>query len=764
MYISLDLETTGIDPLNDRIIEFGAIKFDLNGPGEKLSFLINPGVKLPQIITHITKITDNDLKDQPLLTAKIQEIKNFIGDLPIIGHNIQFDTSFLRNNGFEINNPEYDTCNLASILFPNLPSYSLEILSDILDLQHREKHRALDDSIAAMELFIKLINTFQELPQKTIKEIHTVALKSNWKLKDLILSLNETTQTKAISDDNTQKIVGQEEFAATNSLTLPSLLFHQNPNSIFEISPPYNNLTLSLLQNSPANTYICIDNELFNELSPFLSPEIAQLDAPKNYLSPKRLQELEQKKFLEEHEATALIKFLIWSRKTKTGLIHELNLLGPEKTVIYQVNADPELTDSKDEPFVQKAIQKDKNSPAICTFEYLAEIENNSQKIENLIIVEFEKFTKELFYKNSLHLKLDYLLYPLISLKENNPENQTIESLISKTTILFGLLGVIFDKYNNQDAYNPRAIIDQQIESTKEWQDINLAINNLISISQELGEILGPKTQGHLQKWKRKLIELKSVFENPDLEKFLIFIEIDYNHNTTLHKMPVSLKEAINSALSHCANYQLIDECFDIGDDGQFIKTFYGLPAELKLIKPALEDQKLTIEIPKSGENDLQTTIAIIKEKKGKTAIIFNSRKQIEFFTLKLENALKKDGINLISQLVGSIGKLEERFARAPEKSVLLITGTVWERLRYNNLVETLIVQKIPFDAPGNLYLSALSQTFENPFMEFQVPHAMINIKKILNRLIAENAKAYFLDSRLYEKDYCAPILKFLTS
>ncbi|MFA6917989.1 MAG: helicase C-terminal domain-containing protein, partial [Candidatus Gracilibacteria bacterium] len=458
-----------------------------------------------------------------------------------------------------------------------------------------------------------------------------------------------------------------------------------------------------------------------------------------------------------------LIKFLIWSRKTKTGLLRELNLLGPEKTVIYQANADPELTDITNEPFVQKAIQKDQNSAAICTFEYLSEIENNPQKIENLVIVEFEKFTKELFYKNSLHLKLDHLLYPLLSLKETNPENQTIESLISKATILFGLLGVIFDKYNNQDSYNPRAIFGQQIESTNEWQDINRAINNLISISQELGEILGPKTQGHLQKWKRKLIELKSVFENPDLEKFLIFIEIDYNHNTALHKMPVSLKEAINTSLSACANYQLIDECFDIGDDGRFIKTFYGLPAELKLIKPSSENQKPIIEIPKTGDQDLQTVIDIIKEKKGKTAIIFNSRKQIEFFTLKLENALKKDDITLISQLVGSIGKLEERFAKAPEKSVLLITSTVWERLRYNNLVETLVIHKIPFDAPGNLYLSALSQTFANPFMEFQVPHAMINIKKILNRLTAENSKVYFLDSRLYEKDYCAPILALLT-
>ncbi|MFA7685198.1 MAG: helicase C-terminal domain-containing protein, partial [Candidatus Gracilibacteria bacterium] len=465
--------------------------------------------------------------------------------------------------------------------------------------------------------------------------------------------------------------------------------------------------------------------------------------------------------FLEEYEATALIKFLIWEKTTKTGLTREVNLFGQEKPVVYQVNADPELTDISKEPFIQKAIQKDQNAPAICTFEYL--MEKHSQKLNNLILVEFEKFTKALFYKNSLHLTLESLLQPLNSLKECNPENKTLESLISKAQILFGLLGIIFERFNNQDSYNPRAIIDKQIQGTKEWQDTNSCINNLISISQELGEILGPKTQGYLHKWKRKLTELKSTFENADTSKFLIFVEIDWNRNCTLHKMPISLKEAITETLSNCENYKLVDECFDIKDKGKFAKSFYGLPESLRIIKPTEPKEKTLIHISKPGENSFKTINDLITEKKGKIALIFNSKKQIEFFTLKLGQLAQELDINLISQLVGSIGKLEERFAKAPEKSVLLITSTVWERFRYHSLVETIVVEKIPFDAPGNLYLSALSQSFNNPFMEFQVPHATMNIKKILNHIIAKNAVAYFLDSRLYEKDYCAQILDLLT-
>ena len=755
MYISLDLETTGIDPAKDRIIEFGAIKFDLQGNTEKRSFLINPGVALPQIITHITKLTDADLKDQPLIAEKINEITEFIGDLPIIGHNIQFDTSFLKNNGIDLKNQEYDTFNLASILFPNLPSYSLEILSDILDIQHREKHRALDDSIAAMELFIKLIQTFEALPKKTIEEIKEIANKSNWKLKDLILSLSANGNSTPVPQKNISLSPIDPQ---TQSLAAS---IQKEETSLFEIIPPYDNLVQALLKSSSEDSYICLDYELFNELAPSFPPKIAQLDAPKNYISPRRLAELKEKSFLEEHEATALIKFSIWAKNTKTGLLREVNLFGQEKSVIYQINADPELTNTNEEPFIQKAIQKDQNAPAVCTFEYL--IEKSDQKISNLILLEFEKFTKALFYKNSLHLTLDSLLHPLTSLKECNPENQTLESLISKAQILFGLLGIIFERFNNQDSYNPRAIIDKEIQVTKEWQDANSSINNLISISQELGEILGPKTQGYLHKWKRKLTELKSTFEDSDPSKYLIFVEKDWNQNCTLHKLPIGLKEAITETLNNCQNYKLIDECFEIKDEGKFAKTFYGLPENLKIVKPIENKEKPSIHISKPGENGFTVINNLVKEKKGKIALIFNSKKQIEFFTLKLGPIAKELNLNLISQLVGSIGKLEEKFAKSPENSILLITSTVWERFRYHHLVETIVVEKIPFDAPGNLYLSALSQTFSNPFIEFQVPHAAMNIKKILNRVISKESIVYFLDSRLYEKDYCAQILDLLT-
>jgi DNA polymerase III epsilon subunit-like protein len=216
MYISLDLETTGIDPKKDKIIEFGAIKFDLNGNSQSLQFVINPGITLPQIITHITGIKDSDLAGAPSFEEKKQEIINFIGDCPIVGHNIGFDTAFLRNNGIEINNPEYDTVTMTSALLPSLPSYSLEIISGILDLKHEEKHRALDDSIAAMELFLALIEKFKELDNDLIKEIKEILKKSDWPLSDVLIEQTPTTKKqekihKKIVDENQQSLFSKQE-------------------------------------------------------------------------------------------------------------------------------------------------------------------------------------------------------------------------------------------------------------------------------------------------------------------------------------------------------------------------------------------------------------------------------------------------------------------------------------------------------------------------------------------------------------------------
>jgi DNA polymerase-3 subunit epsilon/ATP-dependent DNA helicase DinG len=97
--ISLDLETTGLDPQRDAIIEIGVVRFQgsrIQGTWEQL---INPGRPVPPFVSQLTGINDTMLANAPRFRNVMLELESFVGDSPIIGHNIGFDLSFLRKKG-----------------------------------------------------------------------------------------------------------------------------------------------------------------------------------------------------------------------------------------------------------------------------------------------------------------------------------------------------------------------------------------------------------------------------------------------------------------------------------------------------------------------------------------------------------------------------------------------------------------------------------------------------------------------------------------
>ncbi|MBI1877323.1 MAG: 3'-5' exonuclease [Chloroflexi bacterium] len=99
VYISLDIETTGLDPEQDAILEIGAIRFKGSQVFETYHTLLDPGRPIPYKIQQLTGITPADLKGAPTIGAVLPKLRHFVGDNPIIGHNIGFDLSFLYRQG-----------------------------------------------------------------------------------------------------------------------------------------------------------------------------------------------------------------------------------------------------------------------------------------------------------------------------------------------------------------------------------------------------------------------------------------------------------------------------------------------------------------------------------------------------------------------------------------------------------------------------------------------------------------------------------------
>src|SRR3990172_3827808 len=102
--VALDLETTGLDPTRDAIIEIGAIRFRDDRIEEEWSQLVNPGRPLPPFITQLTGITDEMLAEAPRLQQVLETIQAVVGDHPIVGHAVGFDLGFLQRRGLFADN------------------------------------------------------------------------------------------------------------------------------------------------------------------------------------------------------------------------------------------------------------------------------------------------------------------------------------------------------------------------------------------------------------------------------------------------------------------------------------------------------------------------------------------------------------------------------------------------------------------------------------------------------------------------------------
>ena len=187
-FVSIDLETTGLNARADAIIEVGAIKFRGGEMLDQYQTLVNPGRRIPDFIKQYTGIDDAKVKSAPPFYRVAENIAEFVGDLPIVGHNIAFDLEFLSENGLPLPNLRYNTWDLASIFLPTLPEYNLLALAKRLGIEHTP-HRATNDAITTAQVFHRLLQLGASYPAAKIAFIARAARAANASIADLLEGL-----------------------------------------------------------------------------------------------------------------------------------------------------------------------------------------------------------------------------------------------------------------------------------------------------------------------------------------------------------------------------------------------------------------------------------------------------------------------------------------------------------------------------------------------------------------------------------------------
>lgn len=169
-YVSLDLETTGLNPKLDKIIEIGAVKVDNGVIIDRFSTYVNPGVVLNEHTISLTGITQDIVNSAPSIQEVLSLLLDFLGELPLVGHKILFDYSFVKkacvDAKLSFERKGIDTLRLSRACLLELPKKTLGAVCEYYKIPI-EAHRAYSDAQATAQVYEKLkeqfVDTYPEL-------------------------------------------------------------------------------------------------------------------------------------------------------------------------------------------------------------------------------------------------------------------------------------------------------------------------------------------------------------------------------------------------------------------------------------------------------------------------------------------------------------------------------------------------------------------------------------------------------------------------
>ena len=150
-YVIFDLETTGLSTTDDSVVEISAIKVENGVAVDEFSTLVNPQKHIPDLVSSIHGITDEMVKDAPVMRDALKDFIDFIGDYVLVGHNIKrFDLGFIQRDaeryfGSRLSNDVVDTLCISNKYLPGLTSHSLGALAEHYGVSYEGAHRALVD-------------------------------------------------------------------------------------------------------------------------------------------------------------------------------------------------------------------------------------------------------------------------------------------------------------------------------------------------------------------------------------------------------------------------------------------------------------------------------------------------------------------------------------------------------------------------------------------------------------------------------------------
>lgn len=810
--VGLDLETTSLNPYAGDIIEIGACAYEDGKKVDEFQALIRIEEEVPRYVSAITGISNDDLKEGIDLKKALKNLEQFVGNSPIIGHNIWFDINFLKAKGLDFSDRViYDSWKVASLVVDTAPSLSLEVLTRHLGISHVDTHRALDDAVASVELFFVLLGILDEYPVKQLQKAVDFLSGKEYTylplLEESLAAPKKKTQKALfndVSDSLSVSLLSEEvesisdkskavyDSAHTSLITDLSDVLKSDGSSLFRVpstvSEEHAALLTSSLQEQPLHIFVpghrsreLILNSIPQEIQEITGKTVnpVYLGRAREYFCMKRFDEYLARESHSDIELHVIAKVFLWLQGTRTGLISELNVSHDEYVYIEAFRAHEELCGDQNEngSFYRKALAGSRNADVIVSYHDRYFEEKNTEK--NRIVIGAEKFYGNIEQHKKVNGSLSYVTSEIQVLKQKLRSLQRdtlddaevladrLQELEDHIALVYGLIAmksrsfpeIAYERIVISNEYSEFLQSEGLLDSVMKVQDLYEQFNDALESSG-----LFTIHEDEMRYYSAQIKGQCSFFIEFFAASRHILKEVQLLENGVILRETPLLR--FESFADVAAPVHLIGAHVSSFVEKE-LETFFDIDA-MKLVNIASDIQlqeRVTVSVVEDMPSDasdsyLEHIHAYVErvhaETKSGVLVLLKNRGRIQsYFKMFGHENKKSDSQVFYLGVAGSVSKVKGML-EGVEQPIVYATYQYLDDLDLDmSLYDTVILDRLPFQPPRTEEIL----TGESDFMTSALPRAVDVFGKIYRSTIAhakDSAHFVILDPKAFTARYAS--------
>jgi predicted DnaQ family exonuclease/DinG family helicase len=818
-FVALDLETTGLDSENEKIIEVGLVLFENGNVAEKFSKTVNPGKTVSDHVLILTGIKQKDLDSSAPLEEIIPDIKNFIKDKPIVGHNVAFDIEFLSKS-LPVENPTYDTIALSRMYLPFVASHKLSNIAEYLNIPYENAHRACEDAEMSGRIFLKIFDLMTNLNPELLKrqldiiekkfpegEIIKSALEISLRKGlnrepypfDIPVNFRENRRNGSCEPRPSIKEYFEHEALENrpSQLQMAELVDSSLSNSEFLLvessagtgkSLAYLIPGILISRNEKIPIYISsftknLQQQLFYQDIPFAEKitgcgvNTALRKGRLNYLCLQKIRGLPS-----DIEPVSLCALLLWSSLTRTGDLSEISYVFREINkglIAIDETCQKESCPYYENCFYYNMMKRLKDADLILVNHALFFTGNlNATKVIFDEAHELESAATSGFSISISFGEVQAVLNNISKSIKNSKIKKGIKKTINEAKEFFEKIA---EKILSNNDYQEGLYKEEEISALRFLEE---ALEQILSLLEPVE--LEDETEK--EELKEIIVNVKTTIEQKEDDRVFYYKFPNKQRPSSIELIAAPLDVAPyleNFLYPNLDSFVMTSATLTVGESFDFIKNILGLNSlgdrlkEISLPETyKFKEQALTIipaYLSDPGEDDFIEQVSqfikdiIIPEERG-TLVLFMSYKHMKGVYQLVASDFDMLGRELLMQGFGKSRKKLLTLFRENRNSVLFGTGSFWQGIDVpGESLEIVVIEKLPFPNPSEPLVGAKSAYFEKKglggFSYYILPLSVLRFKQGFGRLIRstrDTGVIFILDRRVLNKSYGSAFLDSL--